>query len=180
MKKWGIKSVLIKTPFLDVELAPRNTRAPSNNRESPSNKPFVSQIEVLDVFSYHGSVSFGLSVKSNLLFPLLVGCSLRTVDGAVIDVPAKWISSSGLALWSLEAPPECRASAEQAGYNDSWQGAVIFALWEDLSWTRRLCDTGWIPWTAPFLIGASTKPLDSQDADVISRYGKRLNVLSPS
>lgn len=135
-------------------------------------------ISISDTYHYHGSVVFGLTIQSDAPFPLVVGCSLRTEGGKIIDIPANRITEGGLAIWGIEATADC-ARGGNPHYGCDWCGHVIFALYRDETFSERLTDTGWIPWTAPWLIGGSTAGLDIQDEEIESKYGYRKHVLVP-
>ena len=134
----------------------------------------MCNIEVIDQFRYHGSVVFGLEVAAlREEWPLVVGCSLRTRHGDIVDQPARWLSSAGLALWEIKPGAEFKVGSHQ---EDGWTGQVIFALWPDDSFSHRLVDTGWIAWSAFWMIGTSTYGLDMQDQQILAKYGSRRDV----
>jgi hypothetical protein len=136
----------------------------------------VCKITVVDQFGYNASVVFGLEVEAPAEeCPLVVGCSLRTTQGDIIDQPARWLSSAGLALWEIKATPEFKIGQHR---EDGWRGQVIFALWPDDRFSRRLADTGWLPCSAYWLVGASTAGLDMQDDNVRRKYDGRFGVWS--
>jgi hypothetical protein len=136
------------------------------------------RIAIVDQYKYHWGVNVGLSIAGpSGEFPLLVGCSLRTPKGEVRDLPAKWLTSPGLALWHFNVDHEFKSEPQDPF--SSVRGEIIFALWRDNSFTERLCDTGWIRWTAPWLRGASAAGLDMQEAEIQSKYKDRLNVWRP-
>jgi hypothetical protein len=131
-------------------------------------------ITVADQYHYHGQVVFGLAIEApNKEFPLLVGCSLRTPQGGIIDLPAGWLSSPGLALWDVKVTADFMNKADRY---DGWHGEIKFALWRNATFSERLADTVWLPWGAPYLIGASTAGLDMQDAEIKNKYRGRLRV----
>jgi hypothetical protein len=139
-------------------------------------------IAIVDKYSYQNSICLGLKVIAPVKeFPLLVGCSLKTESGIVIDLPAKWIESAGLAFWQvkfneLENPSQFRIN--RIPFENDKRGFIIFALWRDDSFKQRLADTGWVTWDAPFLIGSSTKSMDMQDENIRNKYESRFSVLS--
>jgi hypothetical protein len=135
-------------------------------------------IQIVDQFHYHASVVFGLDVlASNSEFPLLVGCSLKTLHGEIVDVPARWIKSPGLALWEIRPGTEFIRNPDTLPINDRvMAGTIIFALWRNDSFTESLGDTGWIDWEAIWLIGSSTKSMDMQDEHIQRKYGTRRDV----
>ncbi len=135
-----------------------------------------SRITIEDTFRYHGGLVFGLFIESYEKFPLVVGCSIKTFNEKIIDIPAKYLLSPGHAVWSVTAPDEC---ARGTGFNLEWNGYIIFALYEDRTFAKRLADTGWIRWHIISLIGSSSAGLDMQDEYIESKYGKRMNVWKP-
>jgi len=134
------------------------------------------RLAIVDSFRYHGSVVFGLEITGPAeRFPLFVGCSLRDAERTIHDLPARWIQSPGLALWTVK---EFGTSFRSGSMYDGWHGQVIFALYSDDSFTSRLADTGWVNWSAPWLIGASVAGLEMQDEALEAKYGKRRQVWS--
>ena len=135
----------------------------------------MHSIQIVEQYRYHASVVFGLDVLApSSEFPLLVGCSVRSRDGKIVDIPAQWLKSPGSALWNIKAPPECQISTDP--WDKSWSGQIIFALWQDDTFTKRLADTGWVNWEALWLIGSSTKGLDMQDEQIKSKSAGRMDV----
>lgn len=126
------------------------------------------RLDIEDTFHYHASVVYGLRIHSDRPFPLVVGCSIRTPNGAIIDIPARYLLSPGLTLWKVQAPHECLTGG--SWQDGTWRGHIIFALWEDATFSRRLVDTGWVPWEAHGMIGASTAGLDMQDGFMERKY----------
>lgn len=137
----------------------------------------ATRILIEDTFKYHAGVCFGIAVASDAGFPLVVGCSVRTHAGQIIDIPARYLISPGRALWHVRAPEECFVGLEAS--SEPWVGHIIFAVYEDASFGNRLADTGWVEWGAPFAIGTSTAGLDMQDTEIESRYGTRKDVWKP-
>jgi hypothetical protein len=141
---------------------------------------YESKIEICRVYPFHGAILVGLSVESKHKFPLVVGCSLRTTTGTIIDLPARRLKSPGLALWHIDAPAECSLGEQPRHYPGlGWQGQVIFALWTDSNFRERLADTGWVHWHAPWLIGHSTAGLQAVEEEIDSIYGERQDVWAP-
>jgi hypothetical protein len=131
-------------------------------------------IRIVDQFRYHASVVFGLDILApSSEFPLLVGCSLQNKNGEIIDVPARWLLSPGLALWQVKVDSRLQSGVIP---QDGWHGRIIFALWRDDRHIERLADTGWVNWECYWLIGSSTKGLDMQDDSIKSKYGDRMKV----
>ena len=135
-------------------------------------------ITIENRFEYHMQVVFGLRVTaSDDRWPKVVGCSLRTREGEIVDLPARWLSSGGLALWKVDVPPGPQFRiGDRSSPIDGWEGQVIFALYSDDTFADRLTDAGWQHWHAPWLIGGSTKSLNYQDERVQSKYGSQLDV----
>jgi hypothetical protein len=136
-----------------------------------------TRILIKDVFVGHASLCFGLAVESGAEFPVVVGCSIRTPAGRIIDIPARYLVSPGLAHWEVSAPDECFIGLDANPH--PWIGQIIFAVYEDVTFGNRLADTGWVEWGAPFAIGSSTAGLDLQDGQMELRYGQRLDVWRP-
>jgi hypothetical protein len=134
-------------------------------------------ITIVDKFHYHASVLFGLDIQGST-FPVFVGCSLLTPKGEVVDLPAQWLNTPGLALWKIKADDRFQNPAEPNPMSafTPWYGKIIFALYTDDTFENRLTDTGWVEWSAQWLIGSSTKGLDMQDDAIKRKYGKRLDV----
>lgn len=140
------------------------------------------QIRIVDQFHYSMSVVFGLSVEGPAaLFPLVLGSSLRTEQGDVVDLPAKRIVSPGPAIWSIADEIDGRFKTGRASdYSLRADGEIIFALWRDDSFTERFADTGWQRWQAIHLPpGSSTAGLDMQDWQIQTGYASRRDALQP-
>lgn len=136
-------------------------------------------ILIKNQFSYHASVVFGLDIQGPTReFPLLVGCSLLTPRGEEVDLPARWLKSPGLAIWSVKADAQFLENPRVTPDDRVWSGRIIFALWRDDTFTERLTDTGWVNWRAYSLIGSSTAGVNMQDDQIKSGYGNRLDVWS--
>ena len=137
----------------------------------------VTSIYIENLYTRHKSIGVGLVISApGPDFPLVVGCSIRTHQGQIVDIPARRISSSGRAFWTIEAPDAAR---EGDSPFSGWSGYVIFALWGNEAFDTRLADTGWVHWHAPWMIGASTKGLDMQDDEIWELYGTRRDALQP-
>jgi hypothetical protein len=138
----------------------------------------MHSIQIVDRFHYNRQIVFGILVSApDGTWPNVVGCSLRTRDRGIIDVPARWLESGGLALWPIDAPGQCINTPGVP--QDGWSGEIIFALWPNAQFTHRIVDTGWVSWYAPWLVGSSTNSLDRQDEQVESLYGSRRKVWRP-
>ncbi len=135
----------------------------------------MHEIHIEKQWQYHASVLFGLLITAPVdEFPLLVGCSLKTKDGEVVDQKARWITSPGKALWKIEADSRFM---ERLDWGDKeWVGKIIFALYRDDSHEERLADTEWTQWKAPFLIGYSTAGLDMEEEFIRKEYDGRFDV----
>lgn len=145
---------------------------------TPLSAPSFS-ITIADQYKYHWGMTVGLSVAGpNQQFPLLVGSSLRTPQGEIRDLPVQWLTSAGLGLWHFNVGPEFRTDArdEFSGV----QGQIRFKLWRDDSFAECLSDTGWVPWTAPWLRGGSTAGLDMQEEQMRDKYKGRQDVWTQS
>jgi len=139
-------------------------------------------VQIVERFGFHGSVSFGLSVDGPpQAFPLVLGCSLRTRDGQVVDVAARYIDSAGVALWDVKADQRFKVGDRGTlGAFDGWSGSIIFALWRDHSFRERIVDTGWHDWSAPWLIGASIAGVEENERLIQDRYAARSGALRSS
>ena len=130
----------------------------------------TGSIEIIHIYARQSSLGCGLMIKGSPgTFPLLVGCSLKTRGGRVIDVPARWILSPGNAFWVVDVPDECRTNPGVPIYDAEWRGFIIFALYYK-SHSNRLSDTSWQQWHSISLIGSSTKALDLQDREISEFY----------
>lgn len=116
---------------------------------------------------------FGLSIESSEKFPIVVGCSMQTKSGEIVDLPARLLLSSGYAMWGQEKADERFAYPLGKRYHGEggWNGRVIFALYSDETFHHRLADTGRIEWETMNLFGSSLAGMDYQDMDV----GRELN-----
>ena len=113
-------------------------------------------VEIEEQLHYHSQVVFGLRVAApDETWPNVVGCSVRTRTGEIVDLPARWLSSGGRALWVLNAPDDIGAgvAVDTGNPQEGWNGQIIFALWPDEQFAQRLADTGWQSWEAGWLIG---------------------------
>ena len=87
-----------------------------------------------------GSIDFFLEVTGNPdIFPVYVGCSFR-VNSEIIDQPARWLKSPGKIVWEV--------NEDREKIYRSRTGEVIFAVYSDDSFAKRLADTGWYKWQA--------------------------------
>lgn len=134
-------------------------------------------ITIKNQFVYHASVVFGLNIEGRG-FPLLVGCSLLTPKGEVVDLPAKWLKSPGLAIWTYEADARFLHKPGVEPCDRVWLGRIKFALWRDDTFTERLADTDWVRWETFYLIGTSTAGVNMSDDHIERNYGHRLDVWS--
>ena len=111
-------------------------------------------------------------------FPVVVGCSLRTPEGMIVDVPAQRLSSPGRALWAVR-PGDWGDDAWMNRYGEEQSGHAIFAIYADAAFSERLADTGWLPFDAPCLIGSSHAALDEANDGLREWIGVRANVWMP-
>lgn len=125
----------------------------------------MPSLTLLDRYAFHGSVVFGFDVQGD--GPLVMGCTVVTREGKEIDLRAQDLARVGRVLCHLKAPHE---TAYQDAIGRGWEGKVMFALWPDRNWNKRLADTGWIPWEAQDLIGSSIKGLEMQEDEMRAKY----------
>lgn len=120
----------------------------------------------------HAGILVGLRIDAHAETRLVVGCSIRTPAGDMIDLPARYVDRDGLAWWGrVDGPDECRTGE----YVDSdWRGDIIFALYSDSTFADRLSDTGWTPWHAMWMIGSSRAGIDYTENYVRGKYGSSL------
>jgi hypothetical protein len=143
----------------------------------------VHSILIEDVYKFFTTLAFGFRV-SGPDFPLVIGCSLMNARGEIDDLPPQLINSDGLAIWQIKLLDDVKIQKYQIGEKDlsgvtDYAGRIMFALWPDTTFTRRLSDTGWINWeTTSTVVGASTAGLDMQDAEIRSKYAGRLQALT--
>jgi len=129
----------------------------------------ASNIKIEDFWTIQAGLLLGLSVQSSEKFPIVVGCSLQTGNGEIVDIPARYLLSPGFALWGQEKvdqrfryPKDAQGLYEISG----WNGRIIFALYSESSFQNRLADTGWIVWDSSNLIGSSTAGLNDRDKEI--------------
>ncbi len=138
-----------------------------------------ASIDVLDIYQGHGAILCGLSVNGgNRSFPLVIGCSLRTLAGEIIDLPARTLSSAGKAFWQIKVPSAC--GTERSRPIQTWKGQIIFAVYPDMTFSERLADTGWIGWETVWMIGSSPKSMDHRDEHIDEKYRGRFDALVPA
>jgi hypothetical protein len=137
-------------------------------------------IEIADLHTFYRSIYIGLRVKAKRRrFPVVVGCSVRSLNGEVSDQPVRELGRPGYAYWGqIEAPDECYLDDERLA------GQVTFALYSDITLSERLADTGWTPWNGsaavgvawehPWLTNESQAGMRVIEADLKSRYGEAL------
>jgi len=125
-----------------------------------------STIKIEDFWKGQTSLILGLSIQSSEKFPIVVGCSLQTDSGEIVDIPARFLLSPGYVFWGRESvdhrfkyPRDAQGLYEVSG----WNGRIIFALYSDSSFKNRLADTGWIKWETSNRIGGSTAGLNDED-----------------
>lgn len=130
-------------------------------------------IRVLDIYPFHRKIAVGLDIRSSGRFPLIVGCSVRSDDARIIDIPSRVLGSEGIAIWEMEAPDECGRCDAGNSRPYEWGGEVLFALWPDNAYTNRLADTGWVKWAAPWMVGHSQAGAIHQEGEIQRKYGPR-------
>lgn len=125
-----------------------------------------SIIKIEDFWKSGRNLCIGLSIQSSEKFPLVVGCSFQNESREIVDIPARYLLSPGLALWGQESanhqfkyPRDAQDLYEITG----WKGRIIFALYLDSTFKNRLADTGWVEWNSFNRIGGSTAGLDDED-----------------
>lgn len=134
-------------------------------------------ITIEDTFTYTRAILFGLDiVGASKSFPLVIGCSAIDQQGNIVNIPHREIVSPGLALWQIktnELEGKFRVGG-QPPFNDAYAGQIIFALWENATFTNRLADTGWHNWQTVNLTGSSTVGLDYMEDGIKMKYGNRM------
>ena len=125
-----------------------------------------SIIKIEDFWESGSNLCIGLTIQSREKFPIVVGCSLQNESREIVDIPARYLLSPGLALWGQESanhqfkyPKDAQGLYEISG----WKGRIIFALYSDSTFKNRLADTGWVEWNSFNRIGGSTAGLDDED-----------------
>ncbi len=90
-------------------------------------------------------LGFGLKVESDKL-PVIVGCSIRSLFGRVIDFPIRQLKANGNCIWVVNKPVGDDFLLRQNVH----AGFVRFSLWGDEGFSDRLSDTEWQFWQMNF------------------------------
>lgn len=129
----------------------------------------MNSIKLENFWTIGSQLILGIFVQSNEKFPIVVGCSLQTASNEIVDIPARYLFSSGFVFWGVEKvdrrfmyPKDALGLFDTSG----WNGKIIFALYTDSSFHNKLADTGWIEWNSYNLIGSSTAGLDNRDKEI--------------
>jgi hypothetical protein len=99
----------------------------------------VVDFQVLD-----GDPSFVIEIRGPRV-PRVVGCSLRTPDGRINDLPGRRPRALGRLLWRQALPSERLFQNAQAAHR-VYNGEVTFSIWTDEGFTDRLANSGWVAW----------------------------------
>ena len=165
------------TAILDEVLATEAVREAFRRHRSAGSASDLAgtwSVRILHSFDYNGQPIFGLDVAGPA-FPRVVGCSLRTTSGRIIDIPARRLRTAGHALWPVSIPDKALfLQGENPIGVRHCAGEVIFALWDSDRYERRLADTGWVRWdTNRVPDNASHYFLKYVEGDIDSAYGDR-------
>lgn len=90
-----------------------------------------SNISISEMYKGSDGIIVMLDITSQG-FPLVVGCSMKTPTGKIIDIHHRVINDNGTVLWRLD-------------HDIDTANEIIFALWKDDTFQHRICDTGWRP-----------------------------------
>jgi hypothetical protein len=137
------------------------------------NEGEMSSISISDLWYRGRSLLIGLSVNSINNFPLVIGMSIQTPEGEIVDIPARYILSPGFSFWGQEQVDNRFAypKDESSRFCNGWRGRIIFAVYSDSSFNHRLADTGWVEFDSINLMGSSLKGLDYQDDEIEHKRG---------
>ncbi|MFH1530247.1 MAG: caspase family protein [Pseudomonadota bacterium] len=127
-------------------------------------------IRIVESFDVGGHPAFLLDVQGPR-FPRVVGCSLRTPDGRINDLPGQRIRTAGKAVWRVKIPDTSLFVRRDAG-EPRYSGEVTFALWHDDGFLKRLTDTGWIPWSTGDASGLGTSGNLAKRSDDFANTGE--------
>ena len=135
----------------------------------------MSSVLIEDLWTRGRSLLIGLSVNSDEKFPLVIGMSIQTPGGEVVDIPARYLLSPGFSLWGQEQVDNRFAYpvGGSSSFCDGWRGRIIFAVYSDSSFNHRLADTGWVEFDSINLMGSSLKGLDYQDEEIERKRGSK-------
>jgi hypothetical protein len=125
-----------------------------------------SSIKIEHFWQIQSELIIGLNIQSNDRFPIVVGCSLRTNSGEIADIPARYLSSPGLSFWGVETVNSRFKYPPNSGFDGGWKGQIIFALYSDATFSKRIADTGWVNWYSNNLFMSSTAGLDARDEEI--------------
>lgn len=137
-------------------------------------------VRIEHTYDYNGQPVFGLDVQGPA-FPRVVGCSLRTLAGRVVDLPLRRLLSAGRGLWPIRMSDRELWTSFETGEDAlgvrQLAGDVIFAVWADQTLHERLADSGWARWnTARVPPDASLHFLEYVDGMIEEDYGARSDV----
>ena len=125
-----------------------------------------SSIKIEHFWKIQSDLIIGLNIQSNVNFPIVVGCSLRTSNREIVDIPARFLLSPGFSFWGKEEVDSKFKYPLDSGMTGDWQGQIIFALYADKTFSQRLADTGWVNWHSNNLFMSSTYGLDERDQEI--------------
>ncbi len=125
-----------------------------------------SSIKIEHFWEIQSDLIVGLNIQSEEKFPVVVGCSLKTNSGEIVDIPTRFLSSPGLSFWGTERVDSRFKYPLNSGFEGDWKGQIIFALYTDATFSKRLADTGWINWYWNNMFMSSTAGLDDRDAKI--------------
>lgn len=137
-----------------------------------------SEIKIEHFWQIQSELIIGLNIQSNERFPIVVGCSLRTNSGEIVDIPARFLLSPGISFWGtitvdsrfkypdpmLES--DWRRKMVIPLRPDGWFGEIIFAMYTDATFGKRFADTGWVRWYSEKLNMPSTVNTDDRDKGI--------------
>lgn len=75
---------------------------------------------------------------SNVTLPCVVGCSIIDIEGREYDIQHHQIQQQGVFNFQIDL------NINFLKNQNIKVRRIIFALWQDDSFTQRICDTGWI------------------------------------
>jgi hypothetical protein len=122
-------------------------------------------ITIVDTFNNGTKMRFVLHIDD--MNTDYVGCSVRGTDGVEHGMGLHKCRTPDIVVWEIRIPSSCSIGPQRG-----LRGEVIFALWTDDQFTRRIASTGWIAFNSPWLGGSSGKSADYADATYRERYGE--------
>jgi hypothetical protein len=137
-----------------------------------------SVIKIEHFWKIQSNLIIGLNIQSSEEFPIVVGCSLRTNSGEIVDIPPRFLLSPGLSFWGTERVDSRFKYPAPTFENDwtkkmiiplrpeGWFGEIIFALYIDTTFSRRLADTGWVGWHSEKLNMISYANTEKQEREI--------------